>query len=119
MPALSSDLRTSRLADADAGPTRKNLPAVLALYDEQATFKDPFNEVSGRAAIDRIFRHMFDALRQPRFVVRSAALSGELPHAIAAGIPQRESGFAITEIGICLSIVNRRSPPLRRADFPR
>lgn len=77
MPARSSDPRTSRLADAYAGLTRENLPALLALYDEQATFKDPFNEVRGRAAIDRIFRHMFDTLREPRFVVRSAASEGD------------------------------------------
>jgi hypothetical protein len=39
------------------------------LYDEQARFKDPFNEVRGLAAITHIFEHMFVALHAPRFVV--------------------------------------------------
>lgn len=38
-------------------------------YGEQAFFKDPFNEVRGVAAIERIFSHMFRQLAEPRFVV--------------------------------------------------
>lgn len=37
------------------------------LYTEHAFFKDPFNEVRGLAAIQRIFAHMFEALEAPRF----------------------------------------------------
>ena len=39
------------------------------LYDAQARFKDPFNEVKGLPAITHIFEHMFVALHEPRFVV--------------------------------------------------
>lgn len=48
-------------------------PADVARLDQyyaaDARFKDPFNDVRGVPAIARIFRHMFEALDQPRFVV--------------------------------------------------
>lgn len=48
-------------------------PATLAevadYYAADARFKDPFNEVAGRAAIRRIFEHMFEQLDAPRFIV--------------------------------------------------
>lgn len=47
------------------------------LYTEDAYFKDPFNEVRGTAAIERIFRHMFVALDAPRFVVRDIVVDGD------------------------------------------
>ena len=39
------------------------------LYAPQARFKDPFNDVQGVAAIERIFRHMFEQVEAPRFLV--------------------------------------------------
>jgi ketosteroid isomerase-like protein len=53
------------------------VPALLALYDDEALFKDPFNEVRGQAAIGRIFAHMFQALEAPRFEVRVAVTEGD------------------------------------------
>ena len=38
-------------------------------YSNDAWFKDPFNEVRGIAAIQRIFSHMFTQVAEPRFVV--------------------------------------------------
>ena len=38
-------------------------------YAADAWFKDPFNEVRGIAAIQRIFSHMFTQVDEPRFVV--------------------------------------------------
>lgn len=38
-------------------------------YNADAWFKDPFNEVLGVAAIQRIFSHMFTQVDEPRFVV--------------------------------------------------
>lgn len=38
-------------------------------YADDAYFKDPFNEVRGCGAIRHIFRHMFEQLAEPRFVV--------------------------------------------------
>ena len=46
------------------------------LYDVQATFKDPFNEVQGLTEIERIFRHMYVALEQPHFVVTDHVVDG-------------------------------------------
>ena len=38
-------------------------------YSADAWFKDPFNEVRGVTAIQRIFSHMFTQVDEPRFVV--------------------------------------------------
>lgn len=71
------DARTTRLVDAYTRLTRDNLPALLALYAENAHFKDPFNDVRGHAAIARVFTQMFDELREPRFTVQVAASDGD------------------------------------------
>ena len=47
----------------------QDLPRLPALYAADARFKDPFNEVQGLAAIERIFAHMFDTLDSPHFIV--------------------------------------------------
>ena len=71
------DARTARLVDAYTALSRETLPELLALYADNARFKDPFNDVRGHAAIDRIFRQMFDELRGPRFTVQVAASEGD------------------------------------------
>lgn len=38
-------------------------------YASDACFKDPFNEVRGLPAIERIFTHMFRQVDAPRFVI--------------------------------------------------
>jgi steroid delta-isomerase len=38
-------------------------------YGADARFKDPFNEVRGLPAIERIFSHMFEQLDAPRFLI--------------------------------------------------
>lgn len=40
---------------------------LMAHYSTDATFKDPFQEVSGKEAIAHIFRKMFDQLNNPSF----------------------------------------------------
>lgn len=52
------------------------LDALAALYAEGCRFKDPFNEVQGRAAVRRIFEHMFETVKAPRFVVHDALVEG-------------------------------------------
>ena len=39
------------------------------IYADDARFKDPFKDVQGLSAIQGIYRHMFDALDAPSFVV--------------------------------------------------
>jgi steroid delta-isomerase len=55
-------------------------PATLGratdVYTADAYFKDPFNEVRGVAAIQRIFAHMFNQVAEPRFRV-TARWQGE------------------------------------------
>ena len=46
------------------------------IYDAQARFKDPFNEVQGLPEIEKIFRHMYVALEQPHFVVTGQLVDG-------------------------------------------
>jgi hypothetical protein len=53
----------------DASTLRARLAGVYAI---DAHFKDPFNEVRGRDAIERIFAHMFDQVDNPAFVVVTA-----------------------------------------------
>ncbi len=45
-------------------------------YSNDAYFKDPFNEVYGVAAIQRIFQHMFTQVSEPRFVVTEQVSDG-------------------------------------------
>lgn len=47
-------------------------------YTADARFKDPFNEVQGIPAITRVFEHMFESLNEPRFVVTSRMVDGDL-----------------------------------------
>jgi len=47
-----------------------------ALYAPDARFKDPFNDVRGLPAIQGIFRHMYVALENPRFVITGRIVQG-------------------------------------------
>jgi hypothetical protein len=47
------------------------------IYDAQARFKDPFNEVQGLPEIERIFQHMYVALEQPHFVITGQLVDGQ------------------------------------------
>jgi hypothetical protein len=49
--------------------TPQSLERLHEVYDEQARFKDPFNEVQGLVPIAQVFRHMYRTLQDPRFVV--------------------------------------------------
>lgn len=46
-------------------------------YTEDAWFKDPFNEVRGLEAIQRVYDHMFDSLLDPRFRVTQRMGQGD------------------------------------------
>lgn len=48
-----------------------------AFYSADAYFKDPFNEVHGVAAIQRIFSHMFAQVAEPRFVVSEKVVDAD------------------------------------------
>lgn len=46
-------------------------------YTDDAYFKDPFNEVRGISAIERIFGHMYGQLHEPRFIITGWVVQGE------------------------------------------
>jgi ketosteroid isomerase-like protein len=56
--------------------TPQSVGHLAAFYTADAHFKDPFNDVRGVAAIERIFEHMFHALHAPRFVVTQQLVDG-------------------------------------------
>ncbi len=57
--------------------TPASLSQLETIYTPQAYFKDPFNEVRGLDEVRRIFRHMYQALDQPRFVVTECIAQGD------------------------------------------
>ena len=55
----------------------QDLPRLPELYATGARFKDPFNEVQGLPAIERIFAHMFESLDSPHFIVTERIEQGQ------------------------------------------
>lgn len=55
--------------------TLDSLPRLEQVFARKARFRDPFNDVTGRAAIRRVFQHMFLSTVEPRFTVTEAAES--------------------------------------------
>lgn len=54
-----------------------NVCQLSQVYTPDAFFKDPFNEVRGIDAITHIFRHMFDQVDSPRFIITNSVIQGE------------------------------------------
>jgi len=67
---------TQNLATFFETLTPQSVAQLHTLYDAQAKFKDPFNEVQGLAEIERIFRHMYVALDRPHFVIAAQLVDG-------------------------------------------
>ena len=76
MHSRTNDPAVQRIVDRFESLERANLPQLGELYTPDARFKDPFNEVQGVAAIQRVFEHMFDSLDEPRFRIRDAIVQG-------------------------------------------
>lgn len=83
-PALAQNCALTPAVAPDVAPvvaffeslTADSLGQLASLYDQNARFVDPFNDVQGLAAIEGIFRHMFTALDEPRFVVTGQVVQG-------------------------------------------
>jgi ketosteroid isomerase-like protein len=73
----STDPRVQRIVERFESLAEADVARLGELYTGDARFKDPFNEVQGTAAIQRIFAHMFVALENPRFVIRDVIVQGE------------------------------------------
>jgi ketosteroid isomerase-like protein len=64
-----SHARFEELAQWFATLTPASLKNIDNIYAQSATFRDPFNQVTGTASIQRIYQHMFEQLGEPRFVI--------------------------------------------------
>jgi len=69
MPTTDHRAATERIVHWFETLSPESLATINGCYTDDATFKDPFNEVRGVPAIQGIFRHMFQALDEPRFIV--------------------------------------------------
>jgi steroid delta-isomerase len=54
----------------------RSVERIVDVYSADAFFKDPFNEVRGVPAVQRIFVHMFEQVESPRFVVTETLVQG-------------------------------------------
>jgi len=65
-----------RIVDTFQTLTLAKVENLDVLYDPKARFKDPFNDVQGLPDIQRIFRHMYASLENPRFVITGRIVQG-------------------------------------------
>lgn len=66
----ASDSPTERVLAFFAALTPQSLATDLpTIFAPQARFKDPFNDVTGHAAIRHVFDDMFERCAHPRFVI--------------------------------------------------
>jgi steroid Delta-isomerase len=75
--AQHADARVQRVVDFFEQLQPGDVQRMASLYTDDASFKDPFNEVHTRQDIERIFAHMFTALDGPRFVIRDVVQQGD------------------------------------------
>ncbi|MBO0615174.1 nuclear transport factor 2 family protein [Thiothrix fructosivorans] len=71
MDHVSRYLQTFTTLQAD------KLEGLAEIFEADARFKDPFNDVRGVAAITRIFAHMFATTQHSRFMIVDHALAGD------------------------------------------
>jgi len=71
------DLRVARVVTLFEQLTPADIDRLNEFYTPTACFKDPFNDVQGLPAIQRVFRHMYASLIEPRFVVRDIIVQGD------------------------------------------
>lgn len=76
MDSAVEDPRVTRIVAFYERLSPETLPLLASIYTEDATFKDPFNEVRGIAAIRAIFEHMYRTLDGPHFVVHERVARG-------------------------------------------
>lgn len=55
----------------------ESLSRFSAFYSDDAFFKDPFNEVRGLLAIQKIFSHMVEKLERPHFIIKERVVDAD------------------------------------------
>ncbi len=77
MSARHPDARVARVVAMFESITPADVSRLGDFYASDARFKDPFNDVQGVQAIEKVFAHMFVALDAPRFLVRDIVAEGD------------------------------------------
>jgi hypothetical protein len=78
-PAATNRANRTTLAQTIAAfesLTPASISELGTIYAPDARFIDPFNDVLGLAQVQAVFRHMFETLEQPRFVVTGQVVDG-------------------------------------------
>jgi len=73
---MADDPRVTRLTRFFETLTLDSVAQIGSVYADDARFKDPFNEVRGLPEVRRVFVHMFEQVKNPRFVVTRAISDG-------------------------------------------
>jgi hypothetical protein len=56
--------------------TPHTLGQINTIYSAEATFRDPFNNITGLSGVTQVYQHMFDSLQHPRFVITNTVIQG-------------------------------------------
>jgi steroid delta-isomerase len=74
---IDTHLAVARVVDFYESLSPDSLARIAEVYAADARFKDPFNEVCGLSAIEKVFRHMYEQVQEPRFRVSSRMGEGD------------------------------------------
>ena len=77
MKSTCDDPRFARLVERFETLAAADVARLGEHYAVDVRFKDPFNEVTGLAAVQRIYAHMFETLDAPRFKVHEVVAQGD------------------------------------------
>lgn len=97
--AMAGDARVRAVIETFEALTPATLASLDKLYAEDASFKDPFNDVRGRGAIRALFAHMFESMDAPGFVVLDTVAQGDqcfLTWDLHFGLPRWRPGQKLT-----------------------
>ena len=56
--------------------TPETLDTIDSIYSADTFFRDPFNQITGLSGVTRIYKHMFDSLQNPKFVITNRIVQG-------------------------------------------
>jgi steroid delta-isomerase len=74
---ITTDRRVGQVIEFFETLAPDTLRRLDEIYADAARFTDPFNDVSGIAAIRRVFQHMFSTLDSPQFRIVLAVTEGD------------------------------------------
>jgi steroid delta-isomerase len=77
MTRRHEDPRVARIVALFEALAPADVARLAQFYAPDVWFKDPFNDVRGVPAVQRVFEHMFETLDEPRFVVRDVIVEGD------------------------------------------